>query len=136
MVKPICKDTFVLSMKAVPATKADKQIAQDLLETLIANERVCVGMAANMIGINKSIIVFNTGFKNIVMFNPVIKEQSELYEASEGCLCHEGEKKVMRYKNITVEYQDMNFKRNVSKYTGWVAEIIQHEIDHLNGILI
>lgn len=136
MIRPIMKDVFFLSQKSEPATKADDQVVQDLLDTLKANEAGCVGMAANMIGVKKRIIVVNVGFVNIPMLNPVITKKSGPYEAEEGCLSLIGVRKTTRYQEIEVEYFDRNWKKQKQKYTGWVAQIIQHECDHLEGIII
>lgn len=136
MVRPICKDTIFLSQKSEPATKADAAVVQDLLDTLQANREYCVGMAANMIGVKKNIIVINTGFFHMVMINPVIIKKDTLYEAEEGCLSLSGVRRTKRYHNIQVEFQDQNFKKRRQEYSGWVAQIIQHEYDHLQGILI
>lgn len=136
MVRPIMRDVFFLNQRSEPATMADKQVAEDLLDTLKANEANCVGMAANMIGVRKNIIVVNMGFVNMVMFNPKIIKKSGSYETEEGCLSLDGVRKCKRYQQIEVEYQDMNFKKQRQKYSGWVAQIIQHECDHLQGIVI
>ncbi len=136
MVRPIMKDVFFLSQKAEPATEADKQIGQDLIDTLIAHKHECVGMAANMIGIKKSIIVVDMGFMPMVMFNPVITKKSGKFETEEGCLSLIGVRTCTRYKEIEVEYQDMSFQKKKQKFTDWTAEIIQHECDHLQGIII
>lgn len=136
MIKPIMKDVFFLNQKSEPATEADKQIAIDLLDTLKANEAGCVGMAANMIGVKKRIIAVNIGFMNIAMMNPKIVSKHEPYETEEGCLSLPGVRKTTRYQEIELEYQDMNFKRQKQEYTGWIAQIIQHEVDHCNGVVI
>lgn len=136
MIRPIVKDIFFLNQKSEPATMADQQVAQDLLDTLKAHEDACVGMAANMIGIRKNIIVVNMGFTNIVMYNPKIVKKSGIYETEEGCLSLEGVRKCTRYQEIEVEYQDSSFKKMRQKYSGWFAQIIQHECDHLQGIII
>ena len=136
MIKPIMRDIFFLNQKSEPATEADKQIAIDLLDTLKANEAGCVGMAANMIGVNKRIIAVNMGFANIAMLNPVIVSKKEPYEAEEGCLSLKGVRKTTRYQEIEVEYEDIHFKKQHQKYKGWVAQIIQHEVDHCEGIII
>ena len=136
MIKPICKDILFLGQKSEPATIADKQVGQDLLDTLQAHTHECVGMAANMIGVKKNIIVVNMGFLNMVMFNPVIKKKAKPFETEEGCLSLTGVRKTTRYEEITVEYQDMNFKKHTQSFTGWTAQIIQHEVDHLSGIII
>ncbi|MDD3184874.1 MAG: peptide deformylase [Anaerostipes sp.] len=136
MIKPIMKDVFFLNQKSEPATEADKQVAIDLLDTLKANEAGCVGMAANMIGVKKRIIAVNMGFMNIAMMNPKIVLKREPYETEEGCLSLLGVRKTIRYQEIELEYQDVNFKRQKQKYTGWIAQIIQHEVDHCNGVVI
>lgn len=130
------KDIFFLSQKSVPATKEDRQVALDLLDTLKAHEEGCVGMAANMIGVKKQIIAVNMGVMNVAMFNPKIVKKSGKYETEEGCLSLEGVRKCSRYQTIEVEYQDMNFDKKRQKYSGWIAQIIQHECDHCNGIII
>lgn len=136
MIRPIMKDVFFLNQKSEPATKADDQVVQDLLDTLKANEAGCVGMEANMIGVKKRIIAVNMGFVNIPMLNPVITKKSGPYEAEEGCLSLVGVRKATRYQEIEVEYFDRNWKKKKQKYTGWIAQIIQHECDHLEGIII
>ena len=136
MIQPIMKDPIFLSQKSVPATPDDLQIAQDLLETLEAHKEGCVGMAANMIGINKRIIAFDCDGKYMVMFNPEIVKCSGAYETEEGCLSLAGTRKTKRYKSIKVKYQTADMKERQKTFTGWTAQIIQHEIDHCNGILI
>ena len=136
MIKPICKDIFFLGQKSEPATIADKQVGKDLLDTLQAHANECVGMAANMIGVKKNIIVVNMGIMNMVMFNPVITKKAKPFETEEGCLSLTGVRKTTRYEEITVEYQDMSFKKHTQSFTGWTAQIIQHEVDHLRGIII
>ena len=136
MIRPIMKDVFFLRQKAEPAGKEDLQVVQDLLDTLKANEAGCVGMAANMIGVNKRIIAVNMGFVNVAMLNPVIVKKSGAYETEEGCLSLNGVRKTTRYENIEVEFQDISFRKQRQKYSGWTAQIIQHEIDHCEGILI
>ena len=136
MVKPIMRDLFFLRQRAEKATEADRQTAIDLLDTLKAHEDGCVGMAANMIGVNKAIIAVNMGFMNVAMFNLKIVKRNGKYETEEGCLSLDGVRKCVRYQEIEVEYEDINFKRQRQKYSGWTAQIIQHECDHLNGIII
>lgn len=136
MIREVCRDVLFLSQKAEPATKDDMQVVQDLLDTLKANEAGCVGMAANMIGVKKRIIVVNMGFLNIAMLNPVIVKKSGAYETEEGCLSLTGVRKTTRYQEIEVEYYDVNWKKQRGKFTGWTAQIIQHECDHLEGIII
>ena len=136
MIKSIVRDTFFLSQKSDPATKQDLSVGQDLRDTLQANRDRCVGMAANMIGVKKRIIIVHMGLADLVMFNPVITKKSAPYEAEEGCLSLDGVRKTTRYQNIEVEYLDSSWKKHRQRFSGWTAQIIQHEIDHLNGILI
>lgn len=138
MVRNITRDVLFLKRKSVPAQncKEDLTTANDLLETLSANRERCVGMAANMIGENKDIIAVTVGFFNIVMFNPKIVSKSGEYETEEGCLSLDGVRKTKRYEEIEVEYLDISFKKQRKKYSGFTAQIIQHEIDHLSGIII
>ena len=136
MIREICKDETFLAQKAVSATAADLGVAQDLMETLIAHKDGCVGMAANMIGVNKRIIAFENDGEYMVMFNPVIVKQSGAYETDEGCLSLTGTRKTKRYKVIKVQWQNEKFQTRLKTFTGWTAEIIQHEIDHCEGILI
>lgn len=136
MVKEIVKDAMFLSQKAEKATKEDKYIANDLLDTLKANKDRCVGLAANMIGYNKAIICVSGGLYDFIMINPIITNKSGEYQTKEGCLSLIGERKCKRYKEIEVDYWDIKFNKQHGKYTGFVAEIIQHEIDHTNGIII
>ncbi len=125
-----------LNQKSEPATKEDLPVAQDLLDTLKAHEYECVGMAANMIGVKKNIIVVNVGFMNIAMMNPVITKKTGAFQTEEGCLSLVGVRPCTRYKEIEVSYEDINFKKQKQKFSGWTAEIIQHEVDHLSGIII
>lgn len=136
MIKPICKDIFILSRKSVPATEADMPVVEDLLDTLKANAAQCVGMAANMIGVNKRIIVFSIGTMNIPMINPIIINHSGSFETEEGCLSLGGIRKAIRYRTIEVEFLNQSFKKQKQTFTGFPAQIIQHEIDHCDGILI
>ncbi|MBR2176880.1 MAG: peptide deformylase [Clostridia bacterium] len=137
MEKKIVKDIMFLRQKSTPAAKGDMQTAIDLIDTLRANADICVGLAANMIGIKKNIIIVQTSFAPVVMINPVIIAHSdESYEAEEGCLSLEGTRKTTRWNNIEVEYSDMKFKRQKRTYSGFSAQIIQHEIDHCKGIII
>ena len=136
MIQPIMKDPIFLAQKSVPATKEDLQVAQDLLDTLTAHKDGCVGMAANMIGVSKRIIAFDNEGKYMVMFNPEIVKRSEPYEAEEGCLSLPGTRKAKRYRSIKVQYQNEQFQTRLKTFTGWTAQIIQHEIDHCNGVLI
>ena len=136
MIRPICKDVMFLSQKAIPATKEDINVGKDLLDTLVANKDRCVGMAANMIGVNKAIIVVNMGFYNLVMYNPKITKKSNIYSTSEGCLSLLGERNTKRYEKIEVEYQDERFDKKTLSLSGFIAQIVQHEVDHLSGIII
>lgn len=136
MVRSIIKDVFIFR-KAEVATKADLPIAQDLIDTLNANRDICVGMAANMIGFNKRIICFMSPFGASVLINPrIIAKSKEYYETEEGCLSLIGVRKTKRFEKITVEYLDMAFKSHKAEFTGYTAQIIQHEIDHCEGVLI
>ena len=136
MVKQIVRDVFFLGQPSEPATKADIQVGKDLQDTLQANRERCVGMAANMIGVKKNIIIVNMGFIDVVMFNPVMLRKDTPYETEEGCLSLTGVRKTTRYENIEVEYYDMDWKKQKMKLSGWPAQICQHEMDHLEGILI
>lgn len=136
MIKPIVHDPLLLSKKSAPATFLDLPAAKDLLDTLIANREGCVGMAANMIGIQKRIIAFDDGGKLSVMLNPEIIKKSGEYETEEGCLSLSGIRKTKRFRNITVKYLDMDLHPKTESFFGFTAQIIQHEIDHCNGILI
>lgn len=136
MVRNVCKDVLFLSKKAEPATKADMQVAIDLLDTLKANREGCVGLAANMIGVNKAVIAVSMGFFDVAMFNPKIISMKGPYETEEGCLSLSGTRKTTRYKEIEVEFQDMNFETRRAKYTGYIAQIFMHEYQHTQGILI
>lgn len=136
MVRDICKDEGFLAQKAQPATLDDLDTARDLLDTLIAHKAGCVGMAANMIGINKRIIAFDNEGTYMVMLNPVIVKQSGPYEAEEGCLSLTGTRKTKRFQTIKVQWQNEKLQTRLKTFTGWTAEIIQHEIDHCEGILI
>ncbi len=137
MIRPIVTDVVFLNRKAQPATRDDLCVAQDLLDTLQAHADHCVGMAANMIGVNKRIIVVDLGLFPMAMLNPVmVSHSSETYEAQEGCLSLPGQRTTTRYQSIEVEYQDLNWKRQRQSFSGFPAQIIQHEIDHCEGILI
>ena len=136
MVKQIVRDVFFLAQKSETATKADLQVGRDLMDTLRANRERCVGMAANMIGVRKNIIIVNMGMLDIVMFNPVILRKDTPYQTEEGCLSLEGVRPTTRYENIEVEYYDFAWKKQRMKLAGWTAQICQHEIDHLSGRII
>ena len=136
MIEPVVRDVFFLGQKSEPATKQDLSVGQDLLDTLQANQAHCVGMAANMIGVKKRIIIVNMGLMNVVMYNPVIVKRDTPYETEEGCLSLDGVRRTVRYQNIEVEYLDGSWKKHRTAYSGWTAQIIQHEMDHLEGIII
>lgn len=136
MVREIMKDTAFLSQKAEIAAAEDVSVAQELLETLEAHRDGCAGMAANMIGINKRIIAFDNEGKYMVMFNPEIIKRAGPYEAREGCLSLPGTRSAKRWKSIKVQYQTEAFQTRFKTFNGWTAQIIQHEIDHCEGVLI
>ena len=136
MIREICRDEAFLAQKAEPAGAGDLDTARDLLDTLIAHKDGCVGMAANMIGVNKRIIAFDNEGEYTVMLNPVIVKKSGAYEAEEGCLSLTGTRKTKRFKSIKVQWQNEKLQTRLKTFTGWTAEIIQHEIDHCEGILI
>ena len=136
MNRPIVHDPLFLALKSEPASEADRQVIVDLLDTLRANLDRCVGMAANMIGVRKRIIVFCSGPMQMIMVNPRITSKAGEYEAEEGCLSLAGVRKAKRYQRITVSYQDQAFRQRTGTFEGFTAQIIQHEIDHCDGILI
>ncbi|MCI5629265.1 peptide deformylase [Terrisporobacter sp.] len=136
MIKPIVKDVLFLGEKSTMATKDDIQVVNDLIDTLRANLDGCVGMAANMIGVKKNIIVFAMGEMIVPMINPVIIKKENSYITEESCLSLEGFRQTKRYETIEVEYLDKNFKKQKNTFHGFVAQIIQHEVDHCNGIII
>ena len=136
MIKKITRDPMFLAQKSVDATEADKQVISDLLDTLRANLDHCVGMAANMIGVSQNIIVVAAGPFQFAMINPVIAKKTGAFQTEEGCLSLDGVRPCTRYKEIEVDYLDTNFKKQHGKYIGWTAQIIQHEVDHCNGIVI
>ena len=136
MVRDICKDEAFLAQRAEPATPDDRQVAADLLETLEHHREGCVGMAANMIGVNKRIIAFDNAGSYMVMFNPEIIQKSGLYEAEEGCLSLSGTRRARRWQSIKVRWQNERFQERRKTFTGWTAQTIQHEIDHCEGIII
>lgn len=136
MIKSIVRDVLFLNQKSEAAVRADLPVAQDLEDTLRANRDRCVGMAANMIGYKKRIIIVATGLADIIMINPEITAKSEPYETEEGCLSLPGVRKTTRYRKITVRYLDKKFEEHIQDFSGYIAQIIQHECDHLEGILI
>ena len=136
MIQPIMRDPLFLARPSEAATAADLPVARDLLDTLRAHRDGCVGMAANMIGVGKRIIAVSMGPVNVAMVNPVILRRSGPFEAEEGCLSLSGRRKATRYQEIEVAFQDADFQPRRQVYAGWIAQIIQHEIDHCDGILI
>ena len=136
MVRTIVRDTFFLSQRSEEATREDLPVGQDLMDTLAANRDRCVGMAANMIGVKKRIIIVNLGPTDLVMYDPVIVGKAGAFETEEGCLSLDGVRKTTRYRTIEVEFRDGSWKKQRKKYQGWTAQIIQHEIDHCDGIVI
>ena len=136
MVREICKDEAFLAQKAEPATPEDLSVAADLLETLEYHRDGCVGMAANMIGVSKRIIAFENEGSYMVMLNPEILQRSGPYQTEEGCLSLTGVRPAKRWKNIKVKWQNEKFQKRIRNFSGWTAQIIQHELDHCEGILI
>ena len=136
MIREIVHDRIFLARRASDAAPEDKEIARDLFDTLNANSERCVGMAANMIGKNKRIIIFDNGGKYEIMYNPEIISQKGAYETEEGCLSLDGVRKTKRYKTVKVRWQTEDMSVRIKTFSGWTAQIIQHEIDHTNGILI
>lgn len=136
MIKPIVKDIIFLGQKSEISTKDDMQVVQDLKDTLSAHRNGCVGMAANMIGYRKRMIIVSLGIVDLVMINPVIISKNGEYETEEGCLSLQGKRKTKRYKDIEVKFMDTGFNEQRQKFSGYVAQIIQHECDHLEGIII
>ena len=136
MIKTIVKDVFFLGQKSTEATKEDLYLAKDLRDTLEFHKDACVGMAANMIGVKKNIIVVAAGPFQFAMVNPVITKKTGAFQTEEGCLSLEGVRPCTRYKEIEVDFLDADFKKQHGKYSGWTAQIIQHEIDHCNGVVI
>ena len=136
MIQPVNKDPLSLARKSTDATREDISVVQDLLDTLRAHEQECVGMAANMIGVHKRIIAVNADGQLLLMFNPEILRKSGRYQTEEGCLSLDGVRQTERFHSIKVRYLDTNFSVRIKTFTGWTAQIIQHEIDHCNGVLI
>lgn len=136
MIKPIVKDVLFLGQKSEEATKKDMAVADDLMDTLRANLQNCVGLAGNMIGVRKRMLVFTVGNLIVPMINPVILKKEKPYETEESCLSLIGVRKTKRYEMIEVEYLDRNFKNQKQVFTGFTAQIIQHEMDHFEGIII
>ena len=136
MIKTIVRDLFFLGQKSEETTQKDGQVIQDLQDTLAAHREGCVGMAANMIGYRKRSIIVSTGFYDLVMNNPIILSKADPYETEEGCLSLDGVRKTTRYRKIEVRYQDVYFKEQRQSFNGFIAQIIQHEMDHLDGVII
>ncbi len=136
MIKPIMRDVLFLGMRSEPAAKDDLPVGEDLRDTLRAHASACVGMAANMIGVRKRIIAARLGGVDTVMYNPVIVKKDTPYETEEGCLSLDGVRRTVRYRSIEVEYLDGGWKKRRLRLTGFAAQIVQHEIDHINGIVI
>lgn len=136
MIRPLCKDELFLAQKAELATAEDLPLGRDLLDTLLAHKDRCVGMAANMIGVNKSIIAVEDDGKYLLLFNPVILKRSGPYETQEACLSLTGTRPARRFQSIKVQWQNEAFQTRIKTFTGWTAQIIQHEIDHCEGIVI
>lgn len=136
MIKSVIHDQQILSQTSIPATKQDLSVVMDLIDTLKANSERCVGMAANMIGVHKRIIVVTMGMMNVPMINPVILKKGNPYTTEEGCLSLTGERSTTRYDEIKVQYLDLEFKKHTQKFKEFIAQIIQHEVDHCDGIII
>lgn len=136
MEKPIVRDVFFLSQKSTPVTPDDLACVRDLIDTFNAHRQHCAGMAANMIGFSKRAIIAADDKMTLVMLNPMIIAKKHPYETSEGCLSLDGQRKTTRFREITVTYQDLSFRKHTHKYTGFTAQVLQHEIDHLDGIII
>ena len=136
MNRQIIRDILFLGQKSEEATQADLPVARDLMDTLAVHRETCVGLAANMIGVRKRIIVVQAGLLPLVMLNPRIVAKSQPFEAEEGCLSLDGTRKTTRYQQIEVEFRDMGWKKHRETYTGWTAQIIQHEVDHCDGVVI
>lgn len=136
MVKPIVRDVLFLGQKSEPATPMDASIMMDLQDTLAAHRDRCVGMAANMIGYKKRMIIVRVGFQDVIMINPVLISKTGPYETEEGCLSLEGKRKTTRYQSIEVEFQDARYTKKKMKFDGMIAQIVLHEMDHLEGIII
>ena len=136
MICPVVRDMFFLSQKSEPATQGDLAVGRDLRDTLQANRERCVGMAANMIGVRKRVIIVSLGFADAVMYNPVLLSRDTPYDAEEGCLSLDGTRRTTRYQNIEIEYRNAAWKKCRERYSGWIAQIIQHEMDHLDGVII
>ena len=136
MIRPIITDVFFLNQKSEPATQGDTAVGRDLRDTLSAHRDRCVAMAANMIGAGKRVIIVSMGPMDVVMYNPVYIKKDGAYEAEEGCLSLDGTRKTTRYRDIEIEFRDEGWRKRRQSYSGWIAQIIQHEMDHLEGVII
>ena len=136
MIRPIVRDVFFLRQKSEPAAQADLSVDRDLRDTHQANREKCVGMAANMIGVRKRVIIVSLGCADTVMYTPVLLSRDTPDEAEEGCLSLDGTRRTTRYQNIEVEYRNAAWKKRRERYSGWIAQIIQHEMDHMDGVII
>ncbi len=136
MIRSIVRDVLFLRQKSEPAGREDVAVGRDLQDTLRANRDRCVGMAANMIGVRKRVIVVSMGIMDVVMYNPVIVGRDSPYQAEEGCLSLDGTRSATRFQNIEVSWRDESWKPRRQRFSGWIAQIIQHEMDHLDGVII
>ena len=136
MIRSINRDVFFLGQKSEPATQGDASVGQDLRDTLRFHRERCVGMAANMIGVKKRVIIVSMGPMDVVMYNPAYVRRDHAYEAEESCLSLDGVRRATRYREIEIEFRDENWRKRRQTYSGWIAQIIQHEMDHLEGVLI
>ena len=135
MIRPVVRDVFFLRQKSEPATQADLSVGQDLRDTLASNRDRCVGMAANMIGVKKRVIIVSMGPVDVVMYNPVITRKDSPFETEEGCLSLEGKRRARRYRTVKLFWQDVQMREHVDILDGFQAQVVQHEIDHLDGIV-
>ena len=136
MIRPIVRDAMFLRLKSEPATRQDVSVGQDLRDTLNAHRETCAGMAANMIGVRKRVVIANAGLGDLVLYNPVLLDRRDPYEAEEGCLSLDGVRRATRYREIELEYRDAGWNKRRQRFSGWFAQILQHELDHLDGVLI
>ena len=136
MIRPIVRDVLFLRLRSEPATRQDVSVGQDLRDTLNAHRETCAGMAANMIGVRKRVVIANAGLGDLVLYNPVLLDRRGPYEAEEGCLSLDGVRRATRYREIELEYRDADWNKRRQRFSGWLAQILQHELDHLDGVLI
>ena len=136
MIRPIVRDVLFLRLRSEPATRQDVSVGQDLRDTLNAHRETCAGMAANMIGVRKRVVIANAGLGDLVLYNPVLLDRRDPYEAEEGCLSLDGVRRATRYREIELEYRDAGWNKRRQRFSGWLAQILQHELDHLDGVLI